>query len=162
MMSSLRHQLDAHPWRAWIMQGFNRVEDIVYAGLGLILAVMALALLVTVAVAFAQTLLADTLPTHTVILLDRLLLILMIVEILYTVQVSFSEHKLLPEPFQIVGLIAAIRRLLVLTAEFSRLIESNTAVFRAAMLELGLLIVMIVALVVSLVALRRQPSARPT
>ena len=91
---------------------------------------------------------------HAVQLLDRLLLILMIVEILYTVQVSFSEHALVPEPFLIVGLIATIRRLLVLTAEFARLVESNTAAFRAAMLELGLLTLMIVALVVSLVVLK--------
>ena len=34
-------------------------------------------------------------------LLDRLLLILMIVEVMYTVQVSFREHALAPEPFLI-------------------------------------------------------------
>ena len=79
----------------------------------------------------------------------------MIVEILYTVQVSFSEHALVPEPFLIVGLIATIRGLLVLTAEFARLVESNTAAFRAAMLELGLTL-MIVALVVSLVVPKRH------
>ena len=43
----------------------------------------------------------------------------MIVEILYTLQVSFREHTLVAEPFLIVGLIAAIRRVLILTAEFS-------------------------------------------
>jgi hypothetical protein len=155
-MSSTRHRLDAHPWREWIMRGFIRAEDAVYVGLGTVLAAMALALLGTVAISHARTLLADTLPGHAVQLLDRLLLILMIVEILYTVQVSFSEHALVPEPFLIVGLIATIRRLLVLTAEFARLVESNTAVFRAAMLELGLLTVMIVALVVSLVVLKRH------
>jgi len=153
-MNGTRHRLDAHPWREWIMRGFIRVEDAVYVGLGTVLAAMALALLVAVAIALAQAVLADTLPGHAVQLLDRLLLILMIVEILYTVQVSFSEHALVPEPFLIVGLIAAIRRLLVLTAEFARLVESNTAAFRAAMLELALLTVMIVALVVSLVVLK--------
>jgi len=123
---------------------------------------MALALLVAVAIAFAQAVLADALPGHAVQLLDRLLLILMIVEILYTVQVSFSEHALVPEPFLIVGLIATIRRLLVLTAEFARLVESNSAAFQGAMLELGLLTVMIVALVVSLVVLTRgAPHAQP-
>src|SRR3989441_998111 len=159
-MNGTRHRLDAHPWREWILRGFIRVEDAVYVGLGTVLAAMALALLVAVAIAFAQALLADALPGHAVQLLDRLLLILMIVEILYTVQVSFSEHALVPEPFLIVGLIATIRRLLVLTAEFARLVESNTAAFRAAMLELGLLTVMIVALVVSLVVLKgRAPHA---
>ncbi len=155
-MNGTRHRLDAHPWRESIMRAFIRVEDAVYVGLGTVLAAMALALLVAVAIAFPQALLADTLPSHAVALLDRLLLILMIVEILYTVQVSFSEHALVPEPFLIVGLIAAIRRLLVLTAEFARLVESDSAVFRGAMLELGLLTVMIVALVVSLVVLKRH------
>ena len=138
------------------MRAFIRVEDAVYVGLGTLLAAMAVALLVAVAISFAHTLLADTLPGHAVQLLDRLLLILMIVEILYTVQVSFSEHALVPEPFLIVGLIATIRRLLVLAAEFARLVESNSAAFQGAMLELGLLTVMIVALVVSLVALKRH------
>jgi len=94
-----------------------------------------------VAISFGHTLLADTLPGHALPL---------------TVQVSFIEHALVPEPFLIVGLIATIRRLLVLTAEFARLVESNTAAFRAAMLELGLLTLMIVALVVSLVVLKRH------
>jgi len=124
-MNGTRHRLDAHPWREWILRGFIRVEDAVYVGLGTVLAAMALALLVAVAIAFAQALLADALPGHAVQLLDRLLLILMIVEILYTVQVSFSEHALVPEPFLIVGLIATIRRLLVLTAEFARLVEKQ-------------------------------------
>jgi len=155
-MNGTRHRLDAHPWREWILRGFIRVEDAVYVGLGTVLAAMALALLVAVAIAFAQAVLTETLPSHAVALLDRLLLILMIVEILYTVQVSFSEHALVPEPFLIVGLIATIRRLLVLAAEFARLVESNSAAFQGAMLELGLLTVMIVALVVSLVVLKRH------
>ena len=62
----------------------------------------------------------------------------------------------MPEPFLIVGLIATIRRLLVLAAEFARLVESNSAAFQGAMLELGLLTVMIVALVISLVVLKRH------
>jgi flagellar biosynthesis protein FliQ len=71
-------------------------------------------------------------------------------EILYTVQVSFREHALIPEPFLVVGLIAGIRRTLVLTAEFSELLDQGDEAFRNAMLELGLLTALIVGLVVSL------------
>ena len=124
--------------------------------LGALLAAIALALLVAVAAAFARALFADTLSARTVELLDQILLILMIVELLYTVQVSFREHALLPEPFLIVGLIAAIRRLLVLTAEFAPLLQKNDGVFHGAMVELGLLTVMIVAFVVSLVVLKKH------
>jgi uncharacterized membrane protein (DUF373 family) len=55
-----------------------------------------------------------TLPGAIVSVLDRLLLLLMVVELLYTVQVSFREHAIVPEPFLIVGLVAATRRVLVL------------------------------------------------
>jgi hypothetical protein len=156
-MNDKRPRVDAQAWRESITQGFVRVEDGVYVGLGTLLAAIALGLLVAAAVAFVQALLGDTLPDRAVELLDRLLLILMIVELLYTVQISFREHALVPEPFLIVGLIAAIRRLLVLTAEFARLLEKNQGVFQGAMLELGLLTVMIVALVVSLVVLKKYP-----
>src|SRR5207249_6827217 len=58
-------------------------------------------------------------PSFSIIkLLDHVLLILLIVELLYTVQVSFREHALVPEPFLLVGLISAIRRVLILTADF--------------------------------------------
>src|SRR3989454_7690405 len=147
---------NAQPWRGLIAQGFVRVEDAVYVGLGTLLAAIALVLLVAVAVAFVQALLGATLPDRAVDLLDRILLILMIIELLYTVQFSFREHALVPEPFLIVGLIAAIRRLLVLTAEFAPLLQKNDGAFHGAMLELGLLMVMIVAFVVSLVVLKKQ------
>ena len=156
-MSDKRSELAAQAWRESITRGFIRVEDAVYVGLGTLLGSIALVLLVAVAVAFVQALLGDTLPDRAVGLLDRILLILMIVELLYTVQVSFREHALVPEPFLIVGLIAAVRRLLVLTAEFARLLEKGEGAFQGAMLELGLLTVMIVALVVSLVILRKHP-----
>ena len=106
--------------REWISTGFMRVEDVAYIGLGLILAVSALVLLVTVGISLWQTLLEANLSDKIVALLDQILLILMIVEILYTVQVSFREHTLVAEPFLIVGLIAAVRRVLILTAEFSK------------------------------------------
>ncbi len=155
-MTERRLRLDPQAWRESITQGFTRVEDVVYVSLGALLAAIAVALLVAVAVAFARALLAHTLPDRTVELLDRILLILMIVELLYTVQVSFREHALVPEPFLIVGLIAEIRRLLVLTAEFAPLLQKNDGAFHGAMLELGLLTVMIVAFVFALVVLKKH------
>lgn len=141
-------------------RGFTHVEDVVYIGVGLLLASSAIALLVTSGVGFVRSVLEGALAGRVVGLLDQVLLVFMIVEILYTVQVSFREHALVPEPFLIVGLIAVIRRVLVLTAEFGDLLEKGEQVFRNAMLELGLLTVMVVALVVALVLLRkRAPTA---
>lgn len=75
----------------------------------------------------------------------------------YTVQVSFREHALIPEPFLLVALIAAIRRILILTAQFPQLVEKGEAVFGHAMIELGVLTGMIVALVISLVLVKKRP-----
>jgi hypothetical protein len=143
--------------RAGIARLFTRVEDVVYIGLAALLAGSAVVLLGYAAVGFGQHLLAGTLPDQVVALLDRILLILMIVEVLYTVQVSFREHTLVPEPFLIIGLIAATRRVLVLTAEFPKLLDLGEQAFRNAMIELGLLTVMILALVAALIMLRKRP-----
>ena len=142
--------------RQQISQAFGYVEDVVYVGLSLLLAGSALVLLWTGAVTFGQGLLSDDFGGKVVGLLDQFLLILMIVEILYTVQVSFREHTLVPEPFLIVGLIAAIRRVLIVTAEFSKPSEIVEEVFRNAMFELGLLTLLILALVFSLFILKKR------
>ena len=78
--------------RDWVARIFTRVEDLVYIGLGVLLAGTAIVLLAVGAYDFVSQLVAGGLPGHVVELLDRILLILMIVEILYTVQVSFREH----------------------------------------------------------------------
>ncbi|HEY7113999.1 MAG TPA: phosphate-starvation-inducible PsiE family protein [Thermoanaerobaculia bacterium] len=149
-------------WGAGVRDGiakqFTRVEDVVYVGLGLLLAGCALTLLVAGAIDFVSSLVEGRLPGSIIEILDRILLILLVVEILYTVQVSFREHALVPEPFLIVGLIAATRRILVLTAEFKDLLEKGAEAFRNGMIELGLLGLLTLALVVSLVLLRKRPS----
>jgi uncharacterized membrane protein (DUF373 family) len=147
--------------RLWVARGFTVVEDVVYVSLGLLLTGTAFALLITGAVAFGRSVLEGA-PAHSfVTVLDQILLVLLVIELLYTVKVSFREHSLVPEPFLIVGLIAVTRRILVITAELSTLLEKNDeAVFRHAMLELGLLIVMVVGFVGSLLMLRRR-SATP-
>ena len=146
--------------REWVARAFTRVEDIVYVGLGVLLAAGALALLATAGVAFARTLGEADLASRFVAILDQLLLVLMIIEILYTVQISFREHALMPEPFLVVGLIATIRRVLVITAELSNVAQRDPEMFRHALLELGLLTLMVLALVGALgIVRRRAPGA---
>lgn len=79
--------------RQQVSKSFQTVEDFVYVGLGILLAVSALALLVSSIGQFWHALVGGDLPSMVVELLDRILLVLMIVEILYTVQVSFREHR---------------------------------------------------------------------
>jgi uncharacterized membrane protein (DUF373 family) len=132
------------------------VEDIVYIGLGLLLAGSSIYLLVNGMVSFGQLLIKGSLATNIVALLDRILLILLFVELLYTVQVSFREHALVPEPFLLVGLIAAIRRILVLTAEFGEVRENPQPEFQHLIIELAALTVLIIVLVFSLYLLGKR------
>jgi uncharacterized membrane protein (DUF373 family) len=149
--------------REWVARAFTRVEDVVYIGVGALLAASAIALLIAAGYGFVRSIVDGALTARVVGLLDQVLLVFMIVEILYTVQVSFREHALVPEPFLVVGLIAGIRRVLVLTAEFGDLLEKGPETFRNAMLELGLLTVMVLALVGALVLVRkRAPGAAAT
>ena len=100
-------------------------------------------------------------------IIDRLLFVLMLVEILHTVHASLRAGTLVCEPFLIVGLIACIRRMLVITLETSRITQPGqwTAdalpLFQASMVELGVLALLIVVLVGSIRVIRavREPRA---
>ncbi|MGT2486853.1 phosphate-starvation-inducible PsiE family protein [Methylobacterium oryzae CBMB20] len=73
--------------------------------------------------------------------IDRLLFLLMLIEILHTVRVSMRSGTLTCEPFLIVGLIASIRRVLVITLQSSEIMHAKDwspekqALFQASMIE---------------------------
>jgi uncharacterized membrane protein (DUF373 family) len=126
------------------------VEDVVYVGLGLLLATSALVLLGSSTIQIAQHIFAGSLSTYVVRLLNQILLVLLIVELLYTVQVSFREHSIVPGPFLLVGLIAAIRRMLILTAEFGEGQNKSESEIIWFLIELAVFTVLILALVLSI------------
>ena len=142
--------------RKAVAAGFSAVQDVVYVALGVLLSVAAAILLVQGALAIVDAATRGGGLRAIVTVLDRILLALMIAELLYTVEVSFREHALVPEPFLLVALIAAVRRILVITAEFSAQDKESDEVFRHVMGELGLLTVLIVVLVGALVVLQRK------
>jgi len=126
----------------------------IYVGLGVLLAAVAASLLIAEIIFFVQFVFEGILSDNIVMLLDRILLIIIFVEVLYTVQVSFRQHVLQPGPFLVVGLIAVTRRILVLTAELPKMIKESGPPFYNAMIELGLLTILIIALVISLYILK--------
>lgn len=135
---------------------FSRLQDVVYAAFGLLLFVSAIVLVVHGAVDLARAV-AKGVDTRAIVsLLDVILLGLMVVELLYTVQVSFRAHALVAEPFLLVALIATVRRILVVTAEFGAQARPAEGLFRQVMWELSLLTVLVLVLVASVVILRRH------
>ena len=142
----------------------GRVEVVIYSMLAVLLAVTAL-----VTIASAGKMLWDglsqwSLAAQTLRVLNELLIVLMLVEILHTVRISIRSHKLMiVEPFLIVGLIASIRRMLVITLEAATLSregawvsEGARAIFHGSMIELGLLGLLVLILVHSIIWLRRN------
>ncbi len=89
-----------------------------YSLVALLLAVAALLLLWS-AVSSAVSDIQHSQDSLSVVLrlLDRGLILFMVVELLHTVRITLHGQELTAEPFLIVGLIAAIRRVLLLTAE---------------------------------------------
>ena len=140
--------------RTVIARGFAGVEDLVYIGLGVLLAACAITLLAAAFLRFGSTALAGEASAQIIPLLDRILLILLVVELLYTVQVSFRLHAVTPEPFLLVGLIAAIRRVLLLTAEFGHVPGQMDPA--QLVRELAVLSALIVAIAISLFVIRRK------
>lgn len=146
--------------RRGVSVAFARVQDVVYVALGLLLALTVGGLLVRAAVDLVHAVTGGVGVLAIVALLDRILLALMVVELLYTLQVTFKEHALVPEPFLLLALIASVRRILVITAEFGAQ-RADETLFRQGMIELALLTVLIVVLVASVVILRRKVVAPP-
>jgi uncharacterized membrane protein (DUF373 family) len=156
-MATSTQPLPPNRTRTFVTSGLTLIEDIVYAGLGLILASTALCLLFLTIRNFVLAVAHRALSGQIINLLDQVLLILLIIELLYTVQVSFREHALVAEPFLVVALIAIVRKILVLTAQISRAATPANADFRQSIEELALLAVMVLILVGSLVLLHRHP-----
>ncbi|MBN2174193.1 MAG: phosphate-starvation-inducible PsiE family protein [Bacteroidales bacterium] len=84
-------------------------------------------------------------------IIAKTLLLLMIIEILTTVRISIREHTLSAEPFLIVGLIASIRRILIISVETAYVPEY----FNNFMIEIGVLTGLIFVFIISIVLLKK-------
>ena len=157
----------ARPARLPFSGEFRRSADIIQGAERGVYAIIGIMLVVALLIALVGA--GDTLWTGlqdwtgtdaTVHIIDRLLFVLMLVEILHTVHASLRAGTLVCEPFLIVGLIACIRRMLVITLETSQITKpgqwtsDSLPLFNAAMLELGVLALLIVVLVGSIRVIR--------
>lgn len=87
-----------------------------------------------------------------------MLLVLMVVELAYTVVLSLQGAVLLAEPFLIVGLIAVIRRMLVITVgEVSGATSTTSGTLGSHAIELAVLTGIVIAFVVAIYLLRSRP-----
>jgi len=89
------------------------------------------------------------------LILDRVLLVFIIAELLYTLRLSLARTQLILEPFLIIGLVAVVRRVLVVTAQAERLLSAGGNI-EPILWELGALAGLVLSLAVALSLARKD------
>ena len=129
-------------------EAFRHAEAAIYLFAGLLVVLGAVYVLGEALVQGVGLFLGGRGSKVAVFLLDRVLLALMMAEILYTLVRFAREGQLQVEPFLVIGLIAGVRRILVVTAEglqkFSFSLQDPG--FQAVLAELLLLSLMVLTL----------------
>ena len=88
--------------------------------------------------------------------LDALLLVFIFVELLYAVRTTLKERQIVAEPFLIAGILTAIKEIIVLSVKAANDYVTKGPEFARAMVEIGLLGVLVAVLSLSAVLLRRK------
>ena len=88
--------------------------------------------------------------------LGGLLLVFILLELLAGVRATMVEHKLVAEPFLVAGTIASIKEIIVGTLEASEKRGSDDRAFRHAMIEIGVLGALVLALTAATFLVRRK------
>ena len=137
---------------------FAGAENVVYGGIALLLVGTALVLLVQAA---GQLLSVRDTPVQdvTVEVLDTLLLVFIVVELLFAVRATLVNRELVAEPFLLVGIIASIKEIVVLSVKAAEQVGKG-AVFNDQVKEIAVLGVLVLLLAVAAWLLRlkeREP-----
>ena len=145
------------PWPLEAAHLLGRSESAVLVLIGIALVLVALSLLYSGMYDLIEALRLGHkgIEDQAIDILNTVLLVMMTMEIVYTVAVSLEAHILRAEPFLIIGIIAGIRRMLVITATSTKQ-ETNPGQFYNMLVELGLIAFTVVALAGAIWILRHS------
>jgi uncharacterized membrane protein (DUF373 family) len=131
------------------------VEDAVYVCLAALLAAGAAILVVRAAIVLFEG--ATTSGTDPFIdTLDAILLVFIFVELLYAVRITLKERQIVAEPFLIAGILVCIKEIVVLAVKAPSDYLDKGPEFARAMVEVGLLGVLVLVLAGTTVLLRKK------
>ena len=139
---------------------FGYVEDVLYVAIAAALALVGAGLFCYVVYDFVSKIGEGDVTARILSLLDGLLLVFIITELIHTVRAVIDERVLVAEPFLLVGIVAAIRRLVVVSAEAKDLLGKPE--FGDAMTEIGILTGTVVVLAFAIFLLRNTTRSEPT
>ena len=136
------------------------VEDLIYVVVAALLAIAALVVLVRAAQELVHRA-GDDAPDAMVGVLDSLLLVFIFVELLYAVRVTLKQRQIVAEPFLIAAILVAVKEIIVLAVKGANEYVGEGPEFARAMVETGLLGVLVVLLSGSAILLRRKEQEPP-
>jgi len=138
-----------------ISEGLVSFELVLYASVGVLLGIAGVLIIVGTVSGLARGISHhDGAVDVAVLVLDRVLLALIVGDLLYTLRFVVRTHEIAVEPFLYIGLIAVVRRILIVTAQFERPLTGGRALTNL-LLELGLLGFLAFALSLAVYFVRR-------
>ena len=141
------------PYKRVVSGILDAFERIAYVAIALALSVPIVMLVFSAAISMLEVSEVGVLETSLTVL-DRVLLAFIFVELIDTVRVTVRERGIfIAEPFLLVGLIAVVRRILLLTAEIER---ASAEEFQNMLIELGVMTGLVIVLTVALYFTRRM------
>jgi uncharacterized membrane protein (DUF373 family) len=150
--------------RPRLVEILGRSERVIYYGAAFALVLTVIMIFASAAISVVDTFGARPLETALVdtslTVLDRVLLIFILVELLNTIGIFVREREIIAEPFLLIGLIAVVRRILLVTAEAEQTV--GTEKFLNLVIELGVLTGLVIALSGALYFTRRAERPRST
>ena len=136
-------------------RALEAAEGVVYAGIAAFLVLLALGAF-TIAARQVPALFAGQDASQAALeILDTLLLVFIVVELLFAVRITIAKRELIAEPFLLVGIIASIKEIVVLSVKAADEIGKGSS-FADAMWEVGVLGVLILLLGTTAWLLRRK------
>ena len=139
--------------RHWTEATIEKAENLVYLVIAAVLVVLAAVVLATTTVEFAKLTDVGTVAMAAEVL-DLLLLVFIVAELLYAVRTTLAERELIAEPFLLVGIIASIKEIVVLSVKAPDYV--GTEKLMDTVWLVGVLTATIAALAASSLLLRRK------
>jgi uncharacterized membrane protein (DUF373 family) len=148
-----------------VARAFDYIEDSIHVLVAALLVVAGVFVLWSAVTELGMQVQDGTKPLRIVsVVLDKGLYLFIIAELLHTVRVTIQERTLVVEPFLIVGLIAGVRRLLLVTAQIAESTSEGGVKFQwnPQGIEIVVLLALVLGMTLALILWRRYYGRRAT
>jgi uncharacterized membrane protein (DUF373 family) len=140
----------------------ENLDDIVQTALAFLLFIAASAVLIVATYHFAVDV-TKNFSDAVINLVHEILMIMIALELMFTVLTYLKEHTIPLEPFFVVGILSSLRKILMVGAQMTMFETSgniNDQLFRRYLMELGIHTLIVFVLVISLLIIKKYREQR--